>query len=221
MSRKTIQLTDDLHDYVLAHALREPEILRRLREETAEHPEAHMQIAPEQGQFMGLLVKLSGARKAIEIGVFTGYSSLAVALALPEDGHITACDVSEEYTATARRYWREAGVEDKIDLRIAPAEETLQRLLDEGLQATYDFAFVDADKGSYDTYYELTMKLLRPGGLIIFDNMFRGGRVADDSVQDPATVAIRTLNDKLHQDGRVDLSLVPVADGLSLVRKRG
>lgn len=220
MSNRTIGLSDTLYEYTLAHSLREPEVLRRLREETMRHPEAEMQIAPEQGQFMALLVRLMQARRTLEIGVFTGYSSTAVALALPADGRITACDLSEEYTTVARRFWREANVEDKIDLLLGPAVQTLDGLLSEGAASSYDFAFIDADKEGYDAYYERALRLVRPGGLIAFDNVYRGGRVADPAVKDPSTAAIRALNDKLHCDERIDLSLVPIGDGLTLAMKK-
>lgn len=220
MTKKSLGLDDRLYNYLLSTSLREHEVLRRLREETASYRNAMMQIAPEQGQFMALLVQLLGAKKAVEIGVFTGYSSLSVALALPPDGKIIACDVSEEYTSVARRYWQEAGVADKVDLRIAPALETLDRLLAEGQAGTFDFAFIDADKGNYDGYYERSLQLLRPGGLIAIDNVLWGGDVADPEVQDNSTQAIRALNEKLHQDERVSLSLLPVADGLTLALKR-
>ncbi len=219
MTNKTITLTDDLYDYVLSVSLREPALLKRLREETARDPMARMQIAPEQGQFMALLVQLLGAKKALEIGVFTGYSSLCVALALPADGTLVACDVSEEWTAVARRYWAEAGVAGKIDLRLAPALETLDILLKDGQAGSFDFAFIDADKTGYDAYYERTLQLLRPGGLIVLDNMLRGGRVIDAAERGADTQAIRELNTKLHRDKRVSLSLLPIADGLTLALK--
>ena len=220
MANRTVSLSDNLHEYLLSHSLREPEILLRLREETASHPEKQCQIAPEQGQFMALLVQLMGITKALEVGVFTGYSSLVVALALPEDGKLVACDVSQEYTSVACRYWKEAGVSDKIDLHIAPAIDTLDALLEDGQAGTFDYAFIDADKEQYDAYYERSLKLVRAGGLIAFDNMFRNGRVADPFVDDFSVQCIRDLNDKLHHDARIDLSLVPVGDGLTLVRKR-
>ncbi len=201
-------------------SVREHPLLERLRRETASHPRAIMQIAPEQGQFFQMLVALTGAKKALEIGVFTGYSSLAVALALPADGHITACDISEEYTSTARRYWAEAGVADKIDLRIAPAAETLQRLLDEGREGSFDFAFIDADKTSYDRYYELCLQLVRPGGLIVLDNMLYHGTVPGDADHGPDTAALRLLNEKIGNDPRVIASLLPIADGVTLAVKR-
>ena len=220
MSRKTLTLDDRLHDYLLRVSLREPEVLRRLREETASHPMANMQIAPEQGQFMALLIRMLGARRVLEVGVFTGYSSLAMALALPPEGRIVACDVSEEYTSIARRFWREAGVEDRIDLRIAPALETLDALLAEGQSGTVDFAFIDADKPNYRAYYERCLTLLRPGGVVAIDNVLWSGTVADPAQSDPDIEAIRALNLALHEDPRVDLSLLPLADGLTLARKR-
>jgi predicted O-methyltransferase YrrM len=220
MSRQTLSLTADLQRYMLDVSLREPDVLRRLREETARHPQAEMQIAPEQGQFMALLARLVGARRALEVGVFTGYSALAVALALPPDGQVIALDVSEEFTAVARRYWREAGVGHKVDLRLGPAIETLDGLLAAGQAGTFDLAFIDADKPGYDGYYERALALVRPGGLILLDNMLRGGDVADPGMSDPGLEAIRALNRKLHGDARIDLSLLPVADGLTLARKR-
>lgn len=220
MSTRTLGLEAPLYDYLLSVSLREAPVLARLRTETASHPKVNMQIAPEQGQFMALLVRLIGARHCIEIGVFTGYSSLAVALALPDGGRIVACDVSDEYTAVARRYWAEAAVQDKVDLRLAPAAETLRGLIAAGESGRYDFAFIDADKGGYAEYYERLLALLRPGGLIAVDNTLWGGSVADAADQDPDTRAIRAFNEKLHADERVDLSLVPIGDGLTLARKR-
>ena len=220
MSKQTIGLDDRLYNYLLSVSLREPEILRQLRQETNNHPQAIMQISPEQSQFMALLVQLVGAKKTLEVGVFTGYSSLSVALALPPDGKIIACDVSEEYTAIARRYWQKAGVADKIDLRLAPALETLDRLLADGQAETFDFAFIDADKVNYEGYYERSLQLVRPGGLIAIDNVLWGGKVADSQFQDSSTLAIRALNQKLHHDERVTLSLVPIADGVTLALKR-
>lgn len=201
-------------------SLREPGILRRLREETSTHPMANMQIAPEQGQFMALLIRMLGARRILEVGVFTGYSSLAMALALPEGGEIIACDVSEEYTAIARRYWREAGVSDRIALRLAPATETLDALLADGQAGAFDFAFIDADKPNYRGYYERCLTLLRPGGVVAIDNVLWSGTVADPTQSDPDIEAIRDLNTFLHSDNRVDLSLLPLADGLTLARKK-
>jgi caffeoyl-CoA O-methyltransferase len=220
MSNRTISLDDPLYEYLLEASLREHPALARLRAETATHPEVNMQIAPEQGQFMALLARLTGARRCIEVGVFTGYSSLAVALALPPVGRIVACDVSDEYTAVARRHWAEAGVADKIDLRLAPALDTLDALLAEGEAGHYDFAFIDADKQAYPDYYERLLELLRPGGLIVVDNTLWDGAVADPANQEPDTVAIRAFNERLHGDERIDLSLVPIGDGLTLARKR-
>lgn len=220
MANQTLGLDTQLYDYLQSVSLREPEILTQLRQETAQHPMAQMQIAPDQGQFMALLVQLIGAKKTLEVGVFTGYSSLVVALALPPEGKVVACDVSQEYTSIARRYWQQAGVADKIDLHIAPAQETLKSLLAEGQAGTFDFAFIDADKSNYEIYYELALELVRPGGLIIVDNVLWSGRVADPQVQDNRTKAIRSLNQKLHQDQRVTLSLVPIGDGLTLALKR-
>ena len=211
---------DRLYAYLQSVSVREPEILTELRHETAQHPMAGMQISPEQGQLMALLVQLIGATKTLEVGVFTGYSSLVVALALPPDGKIIACDVSEEYTAIARRYWQKAEVADKIDLRIAPALETLDRLLAEGQANTFDFAFIDADKSSYDDYYERALQLVRVGGLIAIDNVLWSGAVADPAITNTSTEKIRALNQKLHQDDRITLSLIPIADGLTLALKR-
>ena len=220
MLKKTLGLDEHLYNYFLSVSLREPDILRQLREETARLPNAIMQIAPEQGQFMALLIKLLGATKTLEVGVFTGYSSLCVALALPEKGKLVACDVSEEYTAVARRYWQSAGVADKIDLRIAPALETLDELLAAGQAETFDFAFIDADKRNYEGYYERALQLIRPGGLIAIDNVLWSGRVADPQDQEKNTQALRALNEKLHGDERITLSMVPIADGLTLALKR-
>ncbi|BDI15571.1 O-methyltransferase [Nostoc cf. commune SO-36] len=220
MPKQSIGLDNQLYNYLLSVSLREPEILGKLRQETANHPQRGMQISPEQGQFMSLLVQLIGAKKTLEVGVFTGYSSLSVALALPPDGKIIACDVSEEFTAIARRYWQKAGVADKIELRLAPALETLDQLLATGQAETYDFAFIDADKENYDGYYERSLQLVRPGGLIAIDNVLWSGQVAEDQYQDESTQSIRALNKKLHHDERITLSLVPIADGLTLAIKR-
>jgi caffeoyl-CoA O-methyltransferase len=220
MTNRSISLTDSLYGYLLSVSLREPDVLRRLRDETAALPNARMQIAPEQGQFMALLVRLMGARRCLEVGVFTGYSSLAVALALPDDGRIVACDVSEDWTAVARRHWSAAGVAHKINLRLAPALDTLEGLLADGEAGTYDFAFLDADKENYRRYYELALELVRPGGLIVADNTLWSGRVADPANDEASTVALRRFNEQLHRDLRVDLSLVPIGDGLTLARKR-
>jgi predicted O-methyltransferase YrrM len=219
MSKQTLGLEQNLYDYLLSVSLREPTILTQLRQETSQLPMSRMQISPEQGQFMALLVKLIGAKKTLEVGVFTGYSSLVVALALPADGKIVACDVSEEYTSIARRYWQQAGVADKIDLHIAPALETLDNLLTTGEAGTFDFAFIDADKSNYNNYYERCLELIRPGGLIAIDNVLWSGKVADTEIQDNQTNKIRALNRKLHEDSRITLSLVPIADGLTLAMK--
>ncbi|MGH8710238.1 MAG: class I SAM-dependent methyltransferase [Burkholderiales bacterium] len=219
MANRTLSLTDNVYDYLLSLSLREPEILRKLRDETAKDPMARMQIAPEQGQFMALLVQLMCAKKCIEIGVYTGYSSLCVALALPPDGKITACDMNEEWTQIARRYWQEAGVAQKIELRLAPALKTLDALLAENQAGTFDFAFIDADKENYLAYYERCLKLLRRGGLIAIDNTLWSGRVAEPDNHEADTVSLREFNDKLHHDQRVALSLLPVADGLTLALK--
>lgn len=219
MSRRTLTLDDALYEYLLANSLREHPELTALREATRTHPRASMQIAPEQGQLMALLVKLIGARRTIEVGVFTGYSALAVALALPDDGRILACDVSDEYTRVAREHWQRAGVAHKIELVLAPAAQTLAARIAAGDAGTYDFAFIDADKTGYDGYYEQCLQLLRPGGLIAIDNVLRGGAVARPADSDD-TRALQALNAKLHRDERIDLALVPIADGLTLARKR-
>ena len=220
MSRRSITLTDSLYDYLLSVSLREPDLLRQLREETAKDPAARMQISPEQGQFMALVARLMGARRCLEIGVFTGYSSLAVALALPDDGRIVACDLSERWTAVARRYWAAAGVADKIELKLARALATLEQLRAAGADGTFDYAFIDADKENYVGYYERVLELLRPGGLIVVDNTLWSGRVADPENAEADTVAMRHFNEHLHRDERVDLSLVPIGDGLTLARTR-
>jgi predicted O-methyltransferase YrrM len=217
---KFAPLTEETYQYLLSASSRESDVLRRLREETAALPNSQMQISPDQGQFMALLVQTLRAKKTLEVGVFTGYSSLVVASALPADGRVIACDVSEEWTSVARRYWKEAGVANKIELRLAPATDTLNSLLAAGQAGTFDFAFIDADKSNYDAYYELSLKLLRAGGLIAIDNVLWSGRVADPKNQEPDTVAIRALNAKLHRDQRVTLSMVPIADGLTLALKR-
>jgi len=218
MSNKTIDLTEELYDYLLAVSLREHEVLRELRQETANDENANMQISPEQGQFMALLVSLLGARRTLDIGVYTGYSSLCIALALPKDGRVIACDINDEWAGIARRYWQKAGVAHKIDLRLAPAEETLESLLTTE-KHNFDFAFIDADKVKYGLYYEYCLGLIRPGGLIAIDNVLWDGAVADNSIQDADTRAIRFLNEKIHADSRVEISLVPIADGLTLARK--
>ncbi len=220
MTSKIINLTPALYAYVLDSSLRELPLLVKLRDETARRKDAGMQIAPDQGQFMALLVRLIGAKSCIEIGTFTGYSALCVALAIPADGRIICCDVNPETTAVARRYWNEAGVASKIDLRIAPARETLAALLMAGSAGTFDFAFIDADKESYESYYESCLRLVRPGGLIAIDNVLWSGAVVDSSRNDADTQAIRALNAAIRNDERVDCSLLPIADGLMLARKR-
>ena len=220
MSNKSINLTDTLHQYLLDSSLREPGILKSLRQETAQLPTANMQIAPEQGQFMALLVRLIGAKNTIEVGVYTGYSALAVAMALPGNGQILACDISEEYTSVARRYWQQAGVSKKINLQLAPAIETLKGAIDNGKSSSFDFAFIDADKENYSEYFELCLMLLRPGGLIAVDNVLWDGAVVNSQKQDVDTCAIRDFNQKLLSDDRVDISMIPIADGLTLARKR-
>lgn len=220
MAARGTQIDDRLNQYIRDHALREVPVLARLREETAGMKESMMQISPEQGQFMALLVELIRAHRTLEVGTFTGYSALAVALALPPEGRVVACDISETFTTIGKRYWREAGVADKIDLRLGPAVETLEALVAEGAATTFDFAFIDADKANYDTYYELALKLVRRGGLIAIDNVLWNGAVADPERDDEDTMAIRALNAKVHQDERVTISLVPIGDGLALARKR-
>ena len=220
MSNKTLGLSDAVHAYLLEVGVREPDVLRRLRAETEAMPQHSMQIAPEQGAFMHLVVALMGARRCLEIGTFTGYSSTAVATALPPDGLLVCCDVSTEWTDVARRSWAEAGVTDRIDLRIGPAVDTLDALVAAGESGTYDFAFIDADKRSYAAYYERVLQLLRPGGLVAIDNVLWGGDVADPSVDDDDTRAIRALNDLIAADERVTLAMLPLADGVTLARKR-
>ncbi len=220
MSARTLNLTDAVYDYLLTHSLREPPELEALRMQTRQLPQGGMQISPEQGQFMALLVRLMGARRCLEVGTFTGYSSTAVALALPDSGHVTCLDVSEEYTRHAREVWSKVGVEDKITLHLAPARETLGKLLADGEGGRFDFAFIDADKANYIHYYEAVLELLRPGGLVAVDNTLWNGAVADATNNEADTVAIRAFNERVHRDERVDLSLLPIGDGLTLARKR-
>ena len=219
MSNRSIALTDPLYDYLLSVSLREPPLLRQLREETAALPSHSMQISPEQGQFMALLLHLMGAKRCLEVGVYTGYSSLVTALALPDDGRIVACDVSEEWTTIARRYWAAAGVAHKIDLRLAQAVQTLDALLNAGGAKTFDAAFIDADKVNYPAYYERILQLLRVGGLVVVDNTLWSGKVADPAVTDSDTAVLRQFNERLHRDERIELTLLPVGDGLTLARK--
>ncbi|MEN8129702.1 MAG: class I SAM-dependent methyltransferase [Pseudomonadota bacterium] len=218
MSNRTLFLDHRIYDYLLSVSLREPAVLQRLREETAGVSHSNMQIAPEQGQFMALLVQLMGVSKALEIGTYTGYSALCMALAMPEQGELVCCDISDEWTSVARRYWEQAGVGHKIDLRLAPALDTLDELLAQGLAGQFDFAFIDADKQNYVNYYERCLQLLRPGGLIAVDNTLWDGAVADPDNNAPDTYAIREFNQVLRDDARVALSLVPIGDGLTLVR---
>lgn len=222
VSRKAIALTDEVYEYLVRVGVREHPVLRSLREATARQTgdAAGMQISPDQGALMALLVQICGARRALEVGTFTGYSALAVALALPEDGRLVACDVSQEWTSIARKFWAEAGVAYKIDLRLAPALQTMDALLAAGEASSFDFAFLDAEKTEYDSYYERTLSLLRPGGLVAIDNVLWSGRVADPAAQDANTRALRALNDKVHADSRVDAVLIGIADGIFLARKK-
>lgn len=221
MSSQTLQMTPALGEYLLRGA-GESAAARSLREETQRELGrwSAMQVSPEQGAFMALLIRLTGARRAVEVGTFTGYSALRVAEALPADGRLVACDVSAEWTAIGRHHWAAAGVADKIDLKLAPAVETLDALIVQGQSGAFDFAFIDADKENYDAYYERCLTLLRPGGALAIDNVLWGGRVADAAVTDPATVAIRALNEKVREDGRVQAAMLPVGDGLTLAVKR-
>ena len=220
MSSRTIVLNDALYEYLLSVSLREPDVLCRLREETAKMPQHNMQTSPEQGQFIALLVELTGARKCLEVGTFTGYSTLSLALALPEDGQIVACDISEEFTSLAKPYWQEAGVAGKIDLRLGPALETLDALIADGESGAFDFAFIDADKVNYQGYFQRALDLIRRGGLILVDNVLWSGAVVDPARDDEDTEAIRAFNQACAGDPRISLSLVPIGDGLTLARKR-
>lgn len=220
MSNKPTLDLMSIHGYVFEQSVRDDELLMQLRQETSQDEMARMQIAPEQGQFMALLVKLISAKRIIEVGTFTGYSSLCMARALPDDGEIICCDIDEYWTGIAQRYWQQAGVENKINLVLAPALDTLQQLIREGKKNQFDLAFIDADKENYDHYFECCLELIRPNGLVLLDNMLWSGRVADNSVNDVDTQAIRTLNSKLKDDPRIDLSLLTLADGLTLARKK-
>ena len=219
MSSRTLALDDRLYAYLHAVSLREPPLMAQLREETSGLPLGVMQISPEQGQFMALLLRMLGARRCLEVGTFTGYSALVCALALPEDGRLITLDISEEWTAVARRYWELAGMASRIELRLGPATDTLRELLGGGAAGAFDFMFIDADKVSYAEYFELGLQLLRPGGVMAFDNVLWGGRVADPAERDPDTVAIRDLNARLHHDPRIEVSMLPVGDGLTLAWK--
>jgi predicted O-methyltransferase YrrM len=218
MSRM-IPVTEHVNEYVQRVGAREHPALRRCREETAKLPNSNMQIAPEQGAFLGLLAKLIGARRTLEIGTFTGYSALSVALALPEGGRVVALDVSREYTDRARRYWNEAGMEKRIELRLGPGLVSLDGMIEAG-EGPFDMGFIDADKSNYDNYYERVLRLIRPGGVIALDNMLWSGAVADPSITDPDTRALRALNAKIQADERVDMALATIADGVMLARKR-
>lgn len=219
MSHKTLTLTSDLYRYLQDVSVREPEILAQLRSETALLPGKEMQITPEQGQFMAFLIELMGASKTLEIGVFTGYSTLSVALALPQHGRIVACDINRDTSLLAEKFWQKAQVAHKIDLRLQPALETLSQLIHQGESGSFDFVFIDADKQNYKNYYEHSLKLVKRGGLIMIDNVLWGGKVADPNETDPATEAIRQLNQDLYRDLRIHLSMIPVGDGITLVRK--
>lgn len=219
MATQNYLIPDHIHDYMLRISLREPDVLKRLRQETAEFPKGGMQITPELGQFLRLLVELTGARNAIELGTFTGYSALSVALTLPADGRLIACDVNEEALAVARRYWAEAGVADKIDLRVGEISETLPGLVEQFDAGSFDFAFIDADKPGYVDYFEACLGLLRPGGLMVFDNIFMGGTVTDPDTPRKYVDSMRAFNLRLLDDQRITLSTLPVADGVTLVRK--
>jgi predicted O-methyltransferase YrrM len=220
MSNRTLALDDRLHRYLCDHSVRETPVMRELRELTARQEMARMQISPEQGGFMALLVELIGATRAIEIGTFTGYSALCIAQAMSPEGRLICCDVNEEWTAIAQDFWERAGIRDRIDLRIAPADDSLADLIDAGAEGSFDLAFIDADKTGYPDYYEACLQLVRPGGLLMFDNTLWNGAVADPESRDEDTVALRELNDLLFRDERVSISLVPVGDGLTLARRR-
>ncbi len=219
MANRRTAIDDTLYDYVVAHGVREHAAQTALRVATRSQPHAGMQIGPDQGQFLAMLARVGGFRRAIEVGVFTGYSALSVALALPDDGYLLACDVSEAYTSVGKPFWAQAGVAHKIDLRIAPAVETLDAQIAAGATGSFDFAFIDADKSGYDAYYERCLRLLRPGGLIAIDNVLWGGSVARPA-EDADTRALQALNDKIHADERVDIVLLPIGDGVTLARKR-
>ena len=220
MSSNTIGLSNELRKYMLGVSFRDDEILRLLREETLKLKEAQMQISPEQGAFLSILTKLLNVKKTLDIGVFTGYSSLVVARELPDDGLVVACDTSIEWTSIAKKYWKLAGVDKKVDLCLAPAKITLEKLIQDGQESTYDFSFIDADKINYQSYYENSLKLLKPGGIIAIDNVLWSGQVIDENDSEPATKAIRSFNEKLYQDDRVFITMVPIGDGLTLAYKK-
>jgi len=217
---RSFLVPETLAEYIESAWVREPDVLKELRAETAPRENAGMQIGADQGQFLSFLIKTTGAKRCLEVGVFTGYSSTVTALALPEDGRIVACDISEEFTAVAQQFWAKAGVAHKIELRLGPAVETLDDMIEEGQQGSFDFAFIDADKPNYLAYYERCLSLVRVGGIIAIDNVLWSGKVADKSVLDEQTVAIRQVNEHLHRDERVDLCLIPIGDGVTLARKR-
>lgn len=218
MSYKTVPMTDGLYEYVLQNWLKEPQLLADLRDETARMPEGGMQISPDQGQLMGVLTKLIGAKRALEIGTFTGYSAISVASALPDDGLLVCLDVSEEFTAVAQRYWKKAGLENKIQLVVGPAAESLQNLIEDEDQADYDMAFLDADKPNYPVYFEACLQLVKSGGMILIDNVFRGGNVGVPDNHEEATEVARSFNAKVYQDDRVEIAVIPIADGLTICR---
>jgi predicted O-methyltransferase YrrM len=220
MANASIGLDERLHAYLLEVGVREHEVLRRLREETAALPQSSMQVAPEEGAFLALLVRILGARKVLEVGTFTGYSSTAMALALPADGRIICCDLSKDWTDVARRAWADAGIADRVDLRLGPALDTLEQLLEAGEAGSFDLAFIDADKANYGGYYEAALRLVRQGGVIAIDNVLWSGRVADPGVTDDDTNAIRALNDAIASDDRVDVAMLPLADGVTVARVR-
>jgi len=220
MTNQTQNLSEELYQYLLSVSVRENPVLSQLREEMINHPVGNMQISPEQGQFMGFLLKLMGAKKVMDIGVFTGYSSTVMALAIPDDGIVVGCDISKPDTDIARKYWCKAGVDHKVDLYLAPALDTLDMLIDRGEGSSFDFIFIDADKSNYQNYYEKSLSLLRQGGVVAIDNVLWYGKVADETVQDKRTQKIRDFNAFVYEDSRVDLSLIPVGDGLSLARKK-
>jgi len=220
MSARSWNIDKTVREYLVAHSVRDSAIKKSLRAKTAKLEWGGMQISPEQGQFMALVVEMLGARKCLEVGTFTGYSALCVAEAMPKGGKLIACDVSDEWTRIGKPFWKKAGVDKKIDLRLGPGLDTLKALLKEGHAGTFDFAFIDADKENYDGYYEATLKLLRKGGVVGFDNVLWGGSVADPKKKSPSTDALRKLNTKLHKDKRVTIAMIPIGDGLTLVRKR-